>query len=272
MPSVVPVPTAAREIIGRLRTHAKVAARTNDVISVGEQEDLSPWGQSNIKKLRKDRGGRLTVDDLVDTLAPKVQRALKSVAENGMLTAASADKLIVPELKAHVTRLLGDVVVPSASGMEGLSTAVTAAGTVQALTDYNRTFSLETYRKGTSVADILARVYDVSPSDIDAYDLFSRTTGRAGVDSFTLELLSDAEEDEASGSDLQDALTHEEMANATRAVAAAALGAFTPISQFRQVLHAHHGIAEDGDLQVEALLAQKKNGSWVALTYTNFPF
>jgi hypothetical protein len=277
MPRSVAVTAAANEIIGRYRSEAKIAAGSNDTISKTEQKQLSAWGQSTLEKLREESGGRITVDAFVDAIAPKVQRALRTVAGNERLTKSEANKLFVPELKAHALRLLGVNGLPAGDGLSALKASVRAAGDVEGFSDYNRGFSVTSYPAGTSEAKILAEAYNVSESDIeDMPDLFHKTSGRAGVQSFVSMIIADAEADEenADGSDPDDDFTKEHlaMANAGRAIAAAVPLAFEPVSQFTSVTHHSHGIAEDGDLQTEVLIAKKTDGSFLTMAYTNFPF
>ena len=42
--------------------------------------------------------------------------------------------------------------------------------------------------------------------------------------------------------------------------------------EFKKFIEVSHSIAEDGDVERNVLLAQKKDGTWQSLTYTDYPF
>ena len=44
--------------------------------------------------------------------------------------------------------------------------------------------------------------------------------------------------------------------------------AFFKVGDFKQILCVEHDIAEGGDLESHTLMGQKKDGSWVSLSYT----
>lgn len=153
-----------------------------------------------------------------------------------------------------------------ASKVRALKSAVATAN-VPKNNDYGMSFAVKEYPRGTSVKKILEDVTGTDASEIDLAS-FDLSWGASGVKGFASVLesraadeLSDAEDDES-----------QEAAKAIKGLASAVRRTFFPVSEFSAISSRSHSIQEDGDLESHTIIATKPDGSFLTMSYTNFPF
>lgn len=153
-----------------------------------------------------------------------------------------------------------------ASKVRALKSAVAKAN-VAKNNDYGMSFGVKEYPRGTSVKKILEDVTGTNASDIEL-GWFDLTWGASGVDGVAsvleeraAEELADAEDDES-----------KDAAKAIKGLASAVRKTFLPVSDFSAISSRSHSIAEDGDLESHTIIATKPDGSFLTMSYTNFPF
>jgi hypothetical protein len=153
----------------------------------------------------------------------------------------------------------------SASSLAGLKEAVKASS-VPELAEFNRGFDVLEFPAKTPQMKIFEKITGYDASDIGK-DLFKMTAGDKGVRSFAAYMRSVAKEEQEDGDD-----SGKLCAKIYRNIADETEKAFLPAAQFTSVQRASHGVAEDGDTEFEAIIAQRKDGSFLVLSYANNPF
>lgn len=251
-------------LVGTYKKEIQEAAG-NNVLTPGEQKKLSPFAQRHIKELRAETD-TVTVGKAVAHLKPVIERAALAIAgDDGKIDAADVRKLRVTELRTRAATLFDGE--GGTTGRVDLAKAVKAAD-VPILSDYGKSFGLEQHPAGASIQDIIGAITDMDVADFELDDWATLTNGAAAVKDFGL-AMKDAAESRAEGAD-----SDAEAKTITRAYEGVAKGAkaFFNGDDFRKFVLAQHSIAEDGDVEYHILLAQKRDGSWTSLTYSDFPF
>jgi hypothetical protein len=139
---------------------------------------------------------------------------------------------------------------------------------IKRLTEYGHGIALTDYPKGTSLKKILGDVTSTDEGDV-SLSIFSKSTGAKAVDNFASALEEEAKQilENAEDGDRED----KKAADALTKLATDARAYFDP-TQFDSIVAREHGIEEDGDLESHTLIATKRDGSFLVLSYTNFPF
>lgn len=250
----------------------KAAAR-DSVISRTEEKKLSPWVQSHIDELRSGNKP-VTVAAAMKNLKALIERAAKDIAgSDGKIDARDVAKLRVSDLRNRAMEIFGTGdstgtgTLPA--GKAGIDKALAGITNIADIADYGRHFSFDTYDSTVTPESIVGKVTDNDEDVIEKISTYGDVTkGSAAVTAF-ISAVNEAANDAAEGVD------DTEEANAIKAslkkLADAAKG-FFKAADFKQIVLCQHSIAEDGDLESHVLMAQKKDGSWVSLSYTNFPF
>lgn len=134
------------------------------------------------------------------------------------------------------------------------------------VTDYGKSIALTDYPKGTTVEKVLSDVTGWDVSDF-ADDTFDSSTGAGAVDA-----MASAFEAEAKRLIEDDGEEDAQKASAALTKVAADTRGYFDASQFESIVTKEHGIQEDGDLESHTLIATKRDGSLLVLSYTDFPF
>ena len=117
-----------------------------------------------------------------------------------------------------------------------------------------------------NVKEVISKLVELDLEYVD--ESYSLSSGRAAIGSFA-STIRQAGKDHAEGQ--EETATADQITKAYDGVADAAERFFRS-ADFKKVTYASHGIAEDGDVAYDILLGQKKDGSWVTLAYSDFPF
>jgi hypothetical protein len=140
----------------------------------------------------------------------------------------------------------------------------TKAADIGPVTDFGRSFGYKKYPAGTLYKKMLA---DVTGSNEAEFHLsaFEQTSGAKAITSLAGDIYGEAK-DLATDSDSKVA------ADALKTVARSLYGLKSVAPQFTSVKLFSHAIAEDGDLQSDTLVLTQRDGSFIVVSYTNFPF
>ncbi len=239
-------------------------AAGNNVLTTREESKISPWARRHIHELRGDVD-TVTVGKAVAHLKPIITRAAEAIAgSDGKIDAQDVRKLRVTELRTRAASLFD---APGGAGntKADLQKALRAAN-VDAITDYGKGFDLTTHRPDATMKGILAEMRELSESELG--DTFDLTTGANAVKEF-VDTIKDAGKDFAENAET--AAEAMALRKAYNDVANSAAAYFKG-DDYKKFVFARHGIEEDGDIEHNVLLAQKQDGSWQSLTYTDFPF
>lgn len=253
------IANAAAKMTEGFRAIVQDAAH-NATLTPSERSHIaSPWLKKTIP------AKTIQVDDAVDGyIAPKVKSALYSVSSNKTsVTEADVQKLVVAELKVAADALFS----PSAK-VKKLQAALDALEVAQ-LTDYGKRIGLDKF-----APDSLANVMEkITGYEFDMSYGWHETKGLGGVKGFAGSMHQVGKDVKQSEDDdpTPGGLSGSELKARYDAVANSVFGAFKP-ADFLSVRHLSHGIQEDGDTRYSILLGQKKDHSWVAVTYSDFPF
>lgn len=262
MTESVSVRKAVSTIVAGYRKEIETAAK-NEILTKTEEKKLSPWAKKHIDELR-DEVVRVSVDAAVKHLRPIINRAARAIAgDDGKISADEVAKLRVPELRARASALF-DGGQPTAARV-ALDAAVRATE-FDSITDYGKSFGVEKYPARMNAKEVVSKLVDLELEYVD--EGYSFSSGRAAIASFA-DTIRQAGQDLAESE--EDAATAEKITTAYDGVADAA-ERFFRAADFKKVTYANHSIAEDGDVAYDILLGQKKDGSWVTLAYSDFPF
>jgi hypothetical protein len=237
-------------------------AANNNVLTRAEQKVLSPWTRRHINELRQDVD-TVTIAKAVAHLRPIITRAAQSIAgADHRIDADDVKKLRVMDLRLRAVSLFVD----ENDAKAALDKALNAAS-IPAISDLGKSFGFATHPKNASVESILG--------DITGYDMgemgddwFNRSSGARAVNAFA-ESMAEAGKIHAEGSDGPSEA--EAIIKAFDGVSAS-LTEYFKGADFKKFVYADHSIAEDGDVHWDILLAQKTDGSWASLAYSDFPF
>lgn len=207
----------------------------------------------------------IQVSDAVDGyIAPKVKSALYSVSSNKTsVTEADVQKLIVTEL-----RVAADALFTPSAKVKKLQSALDALDVPQ-LTDYGKQIGLDKFAPDT-MANVMEKI---TGTEFDLSYGWDQTMGLSGVKGFAGSMhqvgknVKQSEDDDPTPG----GLSGSELKARYDAVADAVFGAFKP-ADFLSVRHLSHAIQEDGDTRYSILLGEKKDHTWVAVTYSDFPY
>jgi len=259
MPSKLSISNAATKMSAEYREIVQKAAG-NQTLTTRERGKLeSPWAKSTLPaKL-------MTVDKAMESyIEPKIKKALFAVStDKKNITPGDAQKLFVTELRASAEGLFG-----TSSKVAKLKTALDALDVPQ-LTDYGTSIGCSTF-KAQSFAAVMA---EISGYEYEAQQ-WIESKGTKAVSDFASAMKNIGEEEKQhiiENAEPTEVSADDVLARFTK-VGAEATKAFKPVSDFKSIRSLSHGIQEDGDTQYELLLAQKKDNSWVAITYSNWPF
>ncbi|MFO0728428.1 MAG: hypothetical protein U1E65_31925 [Myxococcota bacterium] len=260
MVSKISISNAASKMTEGFRTIVQDAAH-NATLTPSERSHLSStWAKNTIPN--KSISVNAAVEDY---LAPKIKKALFAVSSNKTsVTEADVQKLVVTDLRTAAAALFG----PSGK-MAKLQAALDDLD-VQQLTDYGHSIGLDKQPVGT----MTAAMTNIIGYDFDISYGWHQTKGAAAIKSFAdsmrqvgKDLKQSTDEDPVTGG-----LTGQQIKDRYDAVADRVGAAFKPVTDFLSIRHLSHSIQEDGDTEYSILLAQKKDKSWVAVTYSDFPF
>lgn len=251
-------------LVGTYRKEIAAAAG-NSVLSKAEEKKLTPFAQRHIRELREE-GDSVTVGKAVAHLRPVIERAAEAIAgRDGKIDAADVRKLRVTELRVRAASLFEG---EATGGLADLKKAIKATE-IDAITDYGKSFSLQNFPAGATLKSMIASITDTDAADLgNVEDSYSLTQGAAAVRDMA-KAVKDAGASHAEGSD--DEAGARVITRAYDGVAAGVQGFFKS-SEFKKFILAEHSIAEDGDMEYHVLLAQKRDGAWTTLTYSDFPF
>lgn len=261
MVAKVSIPTALSKLTAEYRGIVEKAAG-NEILTPKERTKLeSAWAYKAIP--RKN----ISVDKAMDILEPKLAHALAAISsDHKNITPADADKLFVTELRTKAQQLFGaDAKLAKVKG-------AIAKLDLEGLHDYGKHLSIGFHGPQTLaqlVEDITGNEYNPS-----AYpDDWSETKGvKAPKDFAAYMRATGAEEKARADEDPETAvLPGPELEKRFGDVAKEVEKAFKA-SDFKQIRSMSHAIAEDGDTEYALLLAQKKDNSWIAITWSNWPF
>jgi len=262
MTESVSVRKAVSTIVAGYRKEIEAAAK-DEILSKTEEKKLSPWAKKHIDELR-DEVVRVSVDAAVKHLRPIINRAARAIAgDDGKISVDEVEKLRVPELRARASALF-DGGKPTAA-RAALDAAVKATE-FEAINDYGKSFGVDKYPASMNAKEVISKLVDLELEYVD--EAYSFSSGRAAIGSFA-DTIRQAGKDHAEGE--EETATGEKITQAYAGVADAAERFFRS-ADFKKVTYASHGIAEDGDVAYDILLGQKKDGSWVTLAYSDFPF
>lgn len=215
-------------------------------------------------------------DTVIDSGARYVRAQLDKAA-------GPDDKLSLAELRSLPDDLSGDLLAlrgkapaaptGNAPSLANLVPVIKAANHPE-LNDYGSSFDVTTYPASATRLDILRDLvgYD-DLSEAEVNDWFSSTHGAQAVKDAS-SALRELGKDERTQRD-------EDPTGALSGAAAEALfvavadkldAVFAPASKVKSLEYAEHFIAEDGDTEHRALIAQLKDQSWLVVSYQDFPF
>jgi hypothetical protein len=192
-----------------------------------------------------------------------------------MTTAAGADgKLSLADIQKLPADLVDDVLIlrgklKPAKPMDTVALkAALKDMEIDRISEYGKSFDLQTYPASKSRIDILKEVigYD-DLTDDEVNDAFDSTKSGA-TKAFSDEMKS------IGGDERENADTEDEGKDLEKRFvgAGSAAKAFFDSADFKSVELAEHSISEDGDTEHRVLLGRLKDDSWVVLNYTDFPF
>lgn len=238
------------------------AAAGDQVLSRTEAQRLTPFARRHIDEARKP-GQSMTVSKAVAALKPVLTRAALAVAGgDGMIDLAEAKQLRVAELRQRTVSLFEGA---PTGGRAQLDSALRGVD-VSSITDYGRSFELRSFPAGSTERAMISKIVDLSEDDLGTLsDWGTRKSGAGAVSGFA-EVIREAGVDFAENHD--DGEADQKRLDAV----ADAVGKYFKPSDFQKIAGYRHTITEDGDMEYNVLLAQKQDGSWTALTHTNFPF
>lgn len=195
---------------------------------------------------------------MVETLS-EGRTAIDKAIESGNLGQASKEIDALFNLK-NLAR--GGRGTDSSGELAALKKAV-ASAQIPTMTDYGRNFWIKSHPAGATPETILQEVVD-SQDGSNVLDYFKISSGNKAVRQLAGEWRSEAQQE----------IENQEPANAKiyRDVASEMENAFLDTTRFQSVRVAFHDVAEDGDTEYKVVLAQKQDGSWLTLNYSNFPF
>jgi hypothetical protein len=245
------------------------ATATGRITAAKASEMTGPYADNAQNYFRFTGKSWTTADILIDSGASYVREKMGAVAGgNGKLSLAEI-RTLPQDLVDDVLILRGKLTAPTApANIDTLKDALQAME-IDRIRDYGKWFSLTTYPATKSKVDIYkdAIGYDQLTDD-EARDWFDRSTsGAAASFAGAMADVGDQEKENADttaeGNDLKARFD---------GVAAAARAVFGDAAKFESVELAEHMIAEDGDTELRVLIGKQKDGSFVVLQYSDFPF
>jgi len=262
MTDSVSIKKAVSTLVAGYRKEIAAAAK-DEILSKTEEKKLTPWAKKHIDELR-DEVVRVSVDAAVKHLRPIINRAACAIAgDDGKISADDVAKLRVPELRARASALFDG---GKPSGARAALDAAVKATEFDSITDYGKSFGVEKYPASMNAKQVISKMVELDLEYVD--DNYSFSSGRAAIGSFA-DTIRKAGKDHAESE--EDAATAAKITAAYDGIGAAAERFFRS-ADFKKVTYASHSIAEDGDVAYDILLGQKKDGSWVTLAYSDFPF
>lgn len=263
MVAKISIPLALSKLTAGYRAQVEAAAG-NQTLSTRERRSLeSSWAKGALP------ARNLSVEAAVgDFIEPKLEKALFAISsDKKSVTPSDVQKLYVTELRLNAEKLF-----PEDPKIAKLKQAIGAVH-FSFNEDYNKGLAWEHVGGGT-VAELMD---EITGQEFDENEGWDRATGAKAVKAFAAELREiGASEREWVEEDEENAeafgVTGEEVEQRFEAVARAVEKAFSPASKFKQIHALSHSIQEDGDIERRILLAQKKDGAWIALSWHDFPF
>jgi hypothetical protein len=255
---------------------ARKAAGESERLTPAKAEAMAGPYADNVRNYFERTGKSwANVDTVIASAAEYAQKSTKKAA-------GGDNKLSLTDMRALPKDMVDDMLALRGKkpvGEDGGGTSTTSldaalkAADIPTITDYGKHVGLSTYPKSKSREDILRDVvgYD-DLTDAEVSDWFSSTKGAAAVAGFK-DAMVDVGASERENADEDDGETGgKALERIFRDVGKATVERFSPVSQFKSVEYVEHYIQEDGDCEYRVLLAQKKDDSWVVLSYSDFPF
>lgn len=237
-------------------------AAGDGILDKNEQAQLSPWANKVLDKLRSTTTGPLKTKDAMDEMNGKVRRALTAISsDHTRITRDEAKALYVTELRTKVL----DLFAPKNTDTAALKKAIDATD-IPLMTDYNKGFQWKSFAASASLADIAEDLTGEEMGDDSWLDL---KKDKKGLESF-LDVVreqgkteKDDAEDAADGKLLKK--LHDDVADEVEAL-------FGDKSKFTEFYYHYNGIVEDGATEWAILVGKRTDGTFTAVTYSNFPF
>lgn len=262
MVAKISIPSALSKLNSEYRAIVQKAAG-NQVLTPKERDQLeSSWARSALPKKQ------MSVDTAMKSyLGPKLEKALFAVSsDKKSITPSDAHKLYVTELRASAEALFG--VSPKLAQLK----AASAKAWAPYLDDMNRGVAFQTFPSSLSLTQVMSEIIGF---DYDPTFAWDETLGAAAIQSFA-ELMHERGLDEKTFISENEPdttnVTGDQMVARFDALADEVKTAFKPLSAYKAIHQLSHATQEDGDGHFDVLLAQKKDNSWVTLTWHNFPF
>lgn len=255
------IPTALNKLTAEYREIVEKAAG-NATLTTKERMKLeSNWAFKAIPKKT------ISVEKAMDILEPKLAHALEAISsDHKNITPADANKLFVGELRAKAQQLFGQD-----AKLDKLKGAIAKVDT-EPMNEYGKSLGLSFHGPQTLaqlVEELTGNEYD--PSEYP--DEWSETKGSKAPKDFAAYMRSTgSEERQSADEDPEGAIMPGAELEKRFADVAKEIEKTFKAPDFKQIRSMSHSIAEDGDTEYALLLAQKKDNSWIAVTWSNWPF
>lgn len=262
MVAKISIPAALSKLSTEYRAVVQEAAG-NQILTTKERDKLgSAWARSVLPKKQ------MSVDTAMKSyLRPKLEKALFAIsADKKSITPADAHKLYAAELRASTEALFG-----TSPKLEQLK-AATGNAWAPYMDSMNKGVHFSTHPSSLTLNGVMSKIIGF---EYDPTFAWEETKGAAAVQAFSKLMHQRGLEEKVYTSENDPALftvTGDQMVARYDALAAAVKAVFQPASAFKSVRQLSHAIQEDGDTRFDVLLAEKKDNSWVTLTWHNFPF
>lgn len=249
------------------------AAGDSGIMTPQKAQDLDGPYADNIRAWFAATGRqRAHVDQMVDSarryVTPRLERAAQG---DGHLSLVDIRRL--PE------DLIGDFLAlrgrPPAQGqdVQAIQAAVDAANHRE-LNDYGKSFDLLTFPKGTTREEVLNRILLDPLTREELAELFTSTRRRQAATAFAGDLRQIGSDERRYREEEPEAhqLSGRDAERLIHGVVDAVLAQVLPMNKVKSLEYAVHTIAEDGDVERRILLAKRRDDTWIAVSYTDFPF
>lgn len=251
-------------IVGSYKKDIEQAAG-NNILTKREEAKLDKFAKRHLTELRQEVD-TVTVGKAVAHLRPIITSAAAAIAgADGKIDSTDVRKLRVTELRVRAASLFEDGGV---AGAKSLRKAVNATDVPQ-IGDMGKTFALRSFPATATPESMVSKIVDLAPADLGRLTQWgSVATGASAVREFSAHVRQAGQEQVDGANDDAEAAVYKQAYNGV----ADAVKGFFVAEDFKKFVYGSHSIAEDGDCAYDILMAQKRDGSWVTLTYSDFPF